>query len=127
MPSQIADARQERIKRGLRLRIARLRRRIDGEIRSTEKETRRLMSWRTYVETYPGHAVAAALGVGLAVSSGIGRGQLGRWLGLRMVSRAVDRTVRLFGDELGRLWSESTPKEKCPDNNRNEGGGADHE
>lgn len=72
MSSPIAHAEQERTRRDLRLRIGRLRRRIDGRIHATRRKAQRLASWRTYVKRYPGSAVTAALGVGLALSAGLG-------------------------------------------------------
>ena len=71
MVSRIVDTRQERTTRDLRLRIGRLRRRIDARIRAAENETRRLTSWRTYVKNYPVSAILGALGVGLALSAGL--------------------------------------------------------
>jgi len=110
MPSRIVDARQEQAKRDLRLRIGRLRRRIDARIRGAEGETRRLLSWRTYVKRYPGSAVMAALGVGLAVSAGLSARRLSRWAGLRMIRRAADQVLGHLRRDLARIWADSTPK-----------------
>ena len=59
-----SDPQQE--KRELRLKIGRMRRRIDARLRATETEGRKLASWRTYVTRYPGSAVLAAFGLGLS-------------------------------------------------------------
>ncbi|MHC4403869.1 MAG: hypothetical protein ACYTG0_29785 [Planctomycetota bacterium] len=92
----------QRAKRQLRAEIARLRRRIDGRIRSVGREGRRLTSWQTYVRRYPAHAVAAAMGMGLAVSSGL-RGGWRRYVGARVVSRVVTRLVDRALGELERV------------------------
>lgn len=109
MSSRVVDAEQERRKRDLRLRIGRLRRRIDGGIRSAESEARRLVSWRTYVRRFPGYAVTAALGVGLAASAGLSTGQLSRWLGLRLLRRAAEGAGGRFSEELRQIWADSAP------------------
>ncbi len=109
MSSRIVDAEQERKKRDLRLRIGRLRRQIDGRIRGTQREARRLVSWRTYVRSYPGHAVTAALGIGLAASAGLSAGRLSRWLGLRLLRRAAEGASGRFWQELRQIWADSAP------------------
>ena len=110
MSSRVVDAEQERKKRDLRLQIGRLRRQIDGRIRSTEREARRLVSWQTYVRSYPGYAVTAALGFGLAVSAGLSAGRVSRWLGLRLLRRALQAATSRFYQELKQVWAESTPQ-----------------
>jgi len=111
MPSRIVDAEHERVKRDLRQRIGRLRRRIDAGVRAAENRTRRLTSWRTYVKHYPGSAITAALGVGLALSAGLGARRLSRWLGMRMIRRAADRMLKNLWQEVVQIWIESSPKE----------------
>ena len=110
MASRTVDPKQERSKRELRLRIGRLRRRIEGRCRSCSREAERLLSWRTYVRGYPGYAVMAAVGAGLAASAGLSTRRLGRWLGLRLLRRAIDNAARRFWRELGQVWAESTPQ-----------------
>ena len=117
MPSRIVDAEQERSKRDLRLRIGRLRRRIDARIRSTESQTRRLTSWRTYVKSYPGNTIVAALGVGLALSAGLSARRLSRWLGLRMIRRAADQATGHLWQELAQIWADSSPEKDAAENN----------
>jgi hypothetical protein len=109
MPARIVDAELDRRKRALRLQIGRLRRRIDGRVRSSTAGARRLVSWRTYVRSYPGPAVLAALGTGLALSAGLSTRRLSRWLGLRLVRRAADQAGRLLWRELKQVWNDSTP------------------
>ena len=110
MSSRVVDAEQERRKRDLRLRIGRLRRRIDGRIRLAEREARRLVSWRAYVRSYPGYAVTAALGIGLAASAGLSTGRVSRWLGLRLLRRAADGAAGRFCEELRQIWADSAPQ-----------------
>jgi len=75
-----------------------------------------LLSWQTYARRYPGSAVMAALGVGLVASAGLGRRPLARWIGLRLVRRAIDRLGRLFWRELEQVWADSAPhKGHSPD------------
>ena len=109
MPSRIVDAQQERAKRELRLRIARLRLRIDRRVRRAGDDVRRLGSWRSCVQGYPGCAIVAALGAGLALSAGLSAGRISRWLGLRLIRRAADTAGRQFWQELKQLWADSTP------------------
>ncbi len=110
MPRRIVDVQQQQEIRRLRLRISRLRRRIDGRIRSTGREARRLASWRTYVASYPGSSVLAAFGVGLALSAGLSVRSLSRWFGLRLVRHAAEGARRHFWQELQQIWADSTPK-----------------
>ena len=109
MSSRVVDAERERRKRDLRLRIGRLRRRIDGRVHGTGREARRLVSWRAYVRSYPGYALTAALGLGLAASAGLSAGRLSRWLGLSLLRRAAQGAGGEFWQELRRIWAESAP------------------
>ncbi len=122
MPTRIVDARQQQEIRRLRLRIGRLRRRIDGGVRSTGREARRLASWRTYVTGRPGSSLLGAFGVGLALSAGLSARSLLRWFGLRLARRAAEGTSRQFWRELQRIWADSTPHGSAA-----EAAGAEHE
>jgi len=109
MSCQVIDAEQEKMKRELRLRIGRLRRRINSRVRSSRRAGRRLMSWQTYVKRYPGHALVAALGFGLAVSAGFAGGRAWRWIGLRLARRTLRKAGHQIWRELGRIWDDSSP------------------
>ena len=98
-----------RRKRDLRLRIARSRRRIDGRLRATRNSAKQLVSWQTYVVRYPAWALAAALGVGMAVSAGLRPGRMSRWLGLSLVRHAFGGFQQQFWAELRRIWTDTTP------------------
>ena len=76
MPREDVQNELQATNRRLRLRIGRLRRRIDGRLHSMQREGRRLVSWKTYVRNYPGSTVMAALGAGLALSAGVQRVKL---------------------------------------------------
>jgi hypothetical protein len=115
-----ADADHQRAKRELRLRIGRLRRRIDGRIRSVGREGRRLASWRAYVRRYPAHAVLAALGLGLTASGGL-KGGWSRLLGAVVFRRTIYRVVDRVWRELEAICNESKPKRPTA-----EASGAEH-
>jgi hypothetical protein len=108
MPSRVVDPEQEQAKRELRLRIGRLRRRINSRVRASEREGRRLLAWRTYVIRYPVAALAAAFGVGLALSGSSGRGMM-RSLGLRLAQQGTRQIGLGFWRELADLWTNATP------------------
>jgi hypothetical protein len=110
MPAQIIDDELLRRKRELRLRIGRSRRRIDARLRGARDRAGQLLSWRTYVVRYPGWALAAALGAGLAASAGLRPAQVSRWLGTSLASRALDEFKRLLAAELKHVWTRSTPQ-----------------
>ena len=97
-------------KRELHLRIGRSRRRIDGRLRATKDCTRELLSWRTYVVRYPGWALMAVLGAGMAASSAFRPARMSRWLGCALTSQAFGGFQRQLSGELRRLWSDSTPE-----------------
>jgi hypothetical protein len=107
MPIPLNDNDPLRRKRELRLRIGRSRRRIDDRLRSTQNCAGQLVSWRTYVVRYPAWALAAALGAGLAASSGLRRGRISRWLGLALVRHAMGGFQQHAWAELRRFWSDS--------------------
>jgi hypothetical protein len=94
-------------KRLLRLRIARLRRRIDGRVHGLGGQGRRLASWKTYVTRYPAYAVLAALGLGLTASAGLGKGGWTRMLGLLVVRRAARHSVDAVFAELKAIWADA--------------------
>ncbi len=74
----------------MRLRIARVRRRMDGQLHAIGREGRSVLSWRALVRRHPGYAGLAAAGAGLVLAAGLRRGRLVRWLGVRLVRGAVD-------------------------------------
>jgi hypothetical protein len=111
MPREDGQNELQATNRRLRLRIGRLRRRIDGRLHSLQREGRRLASWRTYVRSYPGSAVMAALGAGLALSAGVQRRRLARLLGMRLFRWASSNIGSQFWGELQRVWSDSTPSQ----------------
>jgi ElaB/YqjD/DUF883 family membrane-anchored ribosome-binding protein len=107
-PSMTGQLDRQRARRELRLRIARQRRRIDRRVRGLEREGRRLASWRTYVRRYPAQALAAAAGLGLIVSAGLGRGWP-RLVGAQLTRRAVVRLVARLWREVEAIWAASRP------------------
>ncbi len=109
MSTRLGQAELQRRKRELRLRIGRLRRRIDGRLRAAEKHSRQLLWWRTYTTRYPGWMLMAALGTGMAASAGLRSGQVARRLGVPLFQRALRQIRRQVWRELQRIWSESTP------------------
>ena len=110
MSVRIIDLEQQRAKRRLRRRSARLRRRIDRRILATRHQTQRLGSWKTYVTTFPGSTMIGAFGVGLALSAGLGGRQLSRRLGWRLVRRAVDQASERLWHDLAGIWADSAPE-----------------
>ena len=112
MPSRSVDLEADRRKRELRLRIGRLRRRLDARARATQRHGARLASWRTYVRRYPGYAVLAALGLGLSASAGLSRGRWARLLGMRLVRRVGNRAGDRLWQEVQRVWTELAPGRK---------------
>jgi hypothetical protein len=103
------SAESERARRDLRLRIGRLRRRIDGRVRAADREARRLGSWRTYVTYYPGGALLVAFGAGLALSAALSPRGLTRWLAWRLVRQGWGHVCQAVTGELRRIWAESAP------------------
>ena len=102
----------EKQKRELRLCIGRLRRRIDGHIQAAGRSGQELLSWRTYVKGIPGAAVIGALGAGLALSAGVSRRWLARWLGVFLIRRASKRFGRVLWKEAAQIWRDSAPEGK---------------
>ncbi len=115
MPTRIVDAEQQQQIRRLRLRIGRLRLRIDGRVRGCQRETRRLASWRTYVKGYPGSSITAAFGVGLALAAGLSARSMLRWFGVRLVRRAADTAGRQFWQELQQIWGDAASGRSATD------------
>lgn len=112
MSSRVIDPEQERTKRELRLRIGRLRRRIDGRLDASRREATRLTSWRTYVARFPGGALAAAFGVGLALAVGLSGPRLLRLVGWRMVRLGAREVGAGLWRELATTWAVSTAGKK---------------
>jgi hypothetical protein len=93
-------------KRDLRAKIGRLRRRLDGRLHSSRQHARQLLSWRTYVVRYPVWAMAAALGAGIAASTGLKPARLSRRLGFSLVRYAFAKFQQSLMAELWRLGSD---------------------
>jgi hypothetical protein len=109
MPIQTRNDELLRRKRELHLRIGRSRRRIDGRLRATKDDARQLLSWRTYVIRYPGWALVAALGAGMAASSALRPRRVSRWLAGTLMHQAFGSVRQQFADELRKVWTNSTP------------------
>jgi len=109
MPPEFVQPDPERRKRELRLRIARLRRRIDGHVRAVEQSGHRMLAWKTYVQAIPAGAVMASLGVGLVLSAGLSRRWLARWIGLRILRGGIERFGKVLWDEAAQIWKDSSP------------------
>jgi hypothetical protein len=89
-------------KRELRLKIGRMRRRIDARLRAAEVEGRKLASWRTYVMRYPGPAVLAAFGLGLSGATVFTPRGILKHLGTGILHGSADRAMNLAWQELKR-------------------------
>jgi hypothetical protein len=100
----------EQRKRELRLRMGRMRRRIDNRLHAVGQQGRRLVSWREYVIRYPSYAMLAAFGVGLAASGGFWRGQVLRRLGSQVFRHSAERAGWHLWQEIHRLWTQSGAK-----------------
>ena len=112
MPNHHAlNPNDEQTARDLRLRIGRLRRRIDTRLRATADEGRRLTSWRTYVARYTSSSIAVAFGTGLALAAGLSGTRLLRWFALRSIRQGMRGVGQGLVSELSGLWRESTPGE----------------
>ncbi len=96
-------------KRELRGRIARSRRRIDRHLHALGRDARRLTSWRTYVERFPGPTIASAFTAGFLASSGRLRRICGRWMIARLVEAAWKGIKSQLWDEVSGVWDESRP------------------
>jgi hypothetical protein len=100
-----------RTARQLRLRIGRLRRRIDGRLRAAADEGRRLTSWRTYVARYTGSSIALAFGAGMALAAGLSGPRLLRWMALRSIRQGMHGVGRSLAGELRGIWDASSESE----------------
>ncbi|HLA85681.1 MAG TPA: hypothetical protein VJL29_12890 [Thermoguttaceae bacterium] len=98
----------ERIARHLRLRMGRLRRRIDARLRAAGDERRRLASWRTYVARYTGSSLAVAFGVGLALAAGLSGPRMMRWMALRSIRQGARGVGHGLVNELLAAWNDSS-------------------
>jgi len=96
-----------RRKRELHVRIGRSRRRIDGRLRATKDRARQLTSWRTYVVRYPGWALVAAVGAGMAASSALQPRRASRWLAGTLMHRALGGVQQQLWNELKGVWEKS--------------------
>ena len=97
-------------KREIRLKIGRMRRRIDARLRAAEAEGRKLASWRTYVTHYPGAAVLAAFGLGLSGATISNRRGIFKSLGSVLLRGSADRATNLAWQELMRWWKSAGDK-----------------
>ncbi len=107
MPARTTGGELLQRKRELHLRIGRSRRKIDRRLRATKDHARQLLSWRTYVVRYPGWALAAALGVGMAASSALRPARIAGWLGSALLHRALGGFKQQLWSELRRIWRDS--------------------
>jgi hypothetical protein len=95
----------EQSRRELRLRIARLRRRIDRHVRVAGDRGRELLQWRTYVHRYPAVAALAAFGTGLTLTTAWNRAGLGRRVGMRLVRQAGGWIGARLWEEFRQFWA----------------------
>ena len=93
------EAERLRQTRAIRTRIARLRRNLDQDTQAARKEGRNLRSWKTIARRFPGSALLAAFGTGLALSAGFSGRWFAAWFGRRLASRASRRIQNRFFDE----------------------------
>jgi hypothetical protein len=102
------DDRQE--KREIRLKIGRMRRRLDVRAQKAITEGRKLVSWRAYVGRHPAAAVATAFGLGLSGATAFSSNALLKKLGAALLRGSYDRAIRLIGQELLRRWKSTGGK-----------------
>ena len=107
------DQQYEAEKRQLRVAIARSRRRIDRRMRNSSKATRRLTSWKTYVERWPALALAAGLGFGWVLAVGLRPRFLLGLFGARMMRDMSTKTTDLLANELKSFWSNTVSQRKA--------------
>ncbi len=112
-----------RVKRRLRMKIGRMRRRINGRLEGSRRETRRLFSWQTYVKRYPAGSLAAAFGVGMFVSAGLKGPRLLRSICGLLASRGAAAAAEGAKNELLRIWEESTPRRDFAQSRQDAAGG----
>ena len=82
----------------LRTRIARIRRRIDRKASRVVDRAVQWAGWRGYVGRYPGRALAAAVGVGFALSTIASRVRWPGGFGVRLYELAVAGSWRRVWD-----------------------------
>ncbi|MHB1033546.1 MAG: hypothetical protein ACYC35_01505 [Pirellulales bacterium] len=111
-PTRRIDLDLEQSKRRLRARIGRLRRQMDRRIQVVCHESAQAVSWRTHVERHPQAALAAALGVGLAMSGGLGRWS--RFLERQLLRRAWKMARSRLWQECRTMWSKLMFSENRP-------------
>ncbi|HUY91091.1 MAG TPA: hypothetical protein VMV10_20300 [Pirellulales bacterium] len=104
---RLIDVEHEEAKRKLRAEAARLRRRIDRDLAGASVETKRLLSWQTYVKRYPLAALAGAFGIGLAASAVISRSNWKRWVAAKLFSAAVAGVKAGVLTEVLAAWQQS--------------------
>jgi hypothetical protein len=104
---RLIDVEHEEEKRKLRAEAARLRRRIDRDLAGASYETKRLLSWQTYVKRYPLPTLAGAFGIGLTASAVISRSNWKRWLAGKLFSAAVAGVKAGVLTEVLAAWQRS--------------------
>ena len=104
---RLIDVEPEEEKRKLRAEAARLRRRIDRDLAGASYETKRLLSWQTYVKRYPLPTLAGAFGIGLTASAVISRSNWKRWLAGKLFSAAVAGVKAGVLTEVLAAWQRS--------------------
>jgi hypothetical protein len=98
----------------LRARIARLRRRIDRQASRAVDDAMRWAGWRSYVSRYPGRSLAAAAGVGFALSAICDRIRWPDQFGVRLYDLAIAGAWRQIWDLTRQVaidGSQETPSE----------------
>jgi len=108
MTDSCTNQNDEQTARRLRLRIGRLRRRVDGRLRAAADEGRRLVSWRTYIARYTGSSLAVAFGAGLALAAGLSGPRLLHRVALRSIRHGARGIGRSLVGELHNIWAESS-------------------
>ncbi len=98
--------------RELRFQIGRLRRQIDRRVRSTEREARRLTSWKTYAKYFPSSAIGLAFGLGLALAAGLSGRRVMRMTAGSILRRSSKGLSENLVAQFGQIWAESAPRGK---------------
>lgn len=104
MSQSLSIAEAALAKARLQTEIARQRLDADRHVRRLAAESRRLTSWRTYVERFPAAALATALGVGMLAGGGWKaanwRRRLARWL----IATGAAKAQTVTFNDLAALW-----------------------